>query len=57
MTSSADIHTAALLLERLGVSLDDLRDGSGPGSTVPTFGEHVPVAYAAMPANSTRDCY
>ncbi|WP_327098070.1 hypothetical protein OIE68_04135 [Nocardia vinacea] len=57
MTSSADIHTAALLLERLGVSLDDLRDSAGPGSTVPTFAEYVPVVYAAMPATSTRDCY
>lgn len=38
-------------------NLDDLRDGAGPGSTVPTFAENVPVAYAAMPATSTPDCY
>lgn len=42
MTSSADVQTAALLLQRLGVSIDDLRASAADRAPVPTFEEYVP---------------
>lgn len=55
-TSSIELHTAHLLLERLGVSLEDLVSAQ-PNRTLPTFGEYVPVVFGAMPPSVTRDSY
>ncbi|MEW1739676.1 site-specific integrase [Nocardia beijingensis] len=54
--SSAEVQTAQLLLERLGVSLEDLTSAQSKRA-VPTFAEYVPVVYAAMPPGVTRENY
>ncbi len=54
--SSAEVQTAQLLLERLGVGLEDLISAR-TRRAIPTFAEYVPVVYSAMPAGRTRDCY
>ncbi|MBF6206116.1 hypothetical protein IU483_18755 [Streptomyces gardneri] len=54
--SSAEVQTAQLLLERLGVSLEDLTSAQSK-RTVPTFAEYVPVVYTAMPPGVTRENY
>lgn len=46
--SSIEVQTAQLLLERLGVSLEDLIAAQSKRA-VPTFAEYVPVVSAAMP--------
>ncbi|MEU5761297.1 site-specific integrase [Nocardia sp. NPDC047648] len=53
---STDVQTAQLLLERLGVSLEDLIAARST-RTIPTFAEYVPVVYSAMPPGRTRVCY
>jgi hypothetical protein len=54
--SSAEVQTVQLLLERLGVSLDDLTSARSRRA-IPTFAEYVPVVYSAMPPSRTRDGY
>ncbi|MBF6340904.1 site-specific integrase [Nocardia abscessus] len=54
--SSVEVQTAQLLLERLGVSLEDLMSAE-PKRTIPTFAEYVSVVYAAMPPGVTRKNY
>ncbi|MFD8249193.1 tyrosine-type recombinase/integrase [Nocardia sp. NPDC059691] len=54
--SSVEVQTAQLLLERLGVSLEDLVSAQSR-RTVPTFAEYVPVVHAAMSPGATRDNY
>ncbi|MGW5221326.1 tyrosine-type recombinase/integrase [Nocardia sp. NPDC004085] len=54
--SSIEVQTAQLLLERLGVSLEDLISAQSKRA-VPTFAEYVPVVSAAMPPGGTRATY
>ncbi|MEV2225446.1 site-specific integrase [Nocardia vinacea] len=54
--TATDIATAQALLERLGVSLDDLVTNRSPRQT-PTFAQYIPTVYAAMHAGRTRDNY
>ncbi|MFB7716229.1 tyrosine-type recombinase/integrase [Nocardia sp. NPDC056100] len=55
--STGNIEAAMLLIDRLGVSIDDLRSAAMEKRPVPTFGEYIPVIYNAMPATATRDTY
>ncbi|MEV6276698.1 site-specific integrase [Nocardia sp. NPDC051832] len=55
--TNSDIATAIMLIDRLGVSVDDLRDAAPIRRQVPTFAEYIPVVYAAMPDTVTRDIY
>ncbi len=55
--STGNIEAAMLLIDRLGVSIDDLRSAAIEKPHVPTFGEYIPVVYNAMPATATRDTY
>ncbi|MBF6302930.1 site-specific integrase [Nocardia amamiensis] len=54
--SNVEVQTAQLLLERLGVTLEDLMAAQSK-RLVPTFAEYVPIVYAAMPPGRTRDLY
>ncbi|QLY28812.1 tyrosine-type recombinase/integrase [Nocardia huaxiensis] len=54
---NSDIAAAMMLIDRLGVSIDDLHDAATLQRTVPTFAEYIPIVYNAMPATATRDTY
>ncbi|WP_282780493.1 site-specific integrase [Nocardia sp. CC201C] len=54
---TSDIGTAMLLIDRLGVTLDDLREASNSQHRIPTFAEYITTVYNAMPATVTRDMY
>ncbi|GIF69264.1 hypothetical protein Ais01nite_72990 [Asanoa ishikariensis] len=52
----ADLAAARLLLERMGISLDELTAGRGTDRALPTFAEYVPVVAAAV-SPGTRKAY
>lgn len=52
-----DIVAAELLLQRLGVSAQDLPGRPVAASSAPTFAEYIPVVEASMRPSQTRDCY
>ncbi|MFC3965655.1 hypothetical protein [Nocardia jiangsuensis] len=52
-----DLAAAELLLQRLGVSPEDLLDGRGERGVAPSFAEYVPVVLASMPQGHTRYNY
>lgn len=54
--SNVEVQTAQLLLEKLGVTLEDLIAAQSK-RPMPTFAEYVPIVYAAIPPNRTRDLY
>ncbi|WP_280312769.1 site-specific integrase [Nocardia abscessus] len=54
--AQTDIQAALLLLDRLGVTTDDLLR-THARRPVPTFAQYVPLVYAAMPAGRTREDY
>ncbi|MFD1044415.1 tyrosine-type recombinase/integrase [Kibdelosporangium lantanae] len=54
--TTADVEAIRLLLARLGVSVDDLRDGPTTQRAVPTFREYVGQVAGAVPP-STRRAY
>ncbi len=54
--SKVEVQTAQLLLERLGVSVEDLISARST-RPVPTFAEYVPIVFAAMPPGDTRQNY
>jgi integrase/recombinase XerC len=54
--STTDLDAARLLLERLGVTPQDLLDTPKPRSAMPTFAEYIPVVSAAV-SKGTRRAY
>ncbi|WP_109524662.1 MULTISPECIES: tyrosine-type recombinase/integrase [Nocardia] len=56
-TDASEVRAISLLLERLGLTAQDLLVFSAGEQSVPTFAEYVPRVYAAMPARDTRDIY
>ncbi|GIF77736.1 tyrosine-type recombinase/integrase [Asanoa siamensis] len=52
----ADLAAARLLLERMGISLDELTAGTATDRALPTFAEYVPVVAAAV-SPGTRKAY
>lgn len=56
-TRQANLEAAALLLERLGLTTDDLQDLSTVSrASVSTFAAYICTIYTAMPAGNTRNC-
>ena len=52
----AVVEAALVLLERMGLTPDDLTAVPQPRKSVPTFAEYVPVVAAAV-SNGTRRAY
>ncbi|GAA3273463.1 tyrosine-type recombinase/integrase [Dactylosporangium vinaceum] len=51
---AADIEAARILLDRLGMSPEDLLGLAAPQCPAPTFAEYIPVVAKAVPAGSRR---
>ncbi|MFD1044589.1 site-specific integrase, partial [Kibdelosporangium lantanae] len=54
--SATDLDAARLLLERLGVTPQDLLNTPKPSSAMPTFAEYIPVVSASV-SKGTRRAY
>ncbi|WP_218018205.1 tyrosine-type recombinase/integrase [Nocardia shimofusensis] len=52
--TDADVTAVRMMMERLGVTVDELTR-TGPPHQVPTFAEYIPVVAASIPAGKTRD--
>ncbi|MFI5495246.1 tyrosine-type recombinase/integrase [Actinoplanes sp. NPDC051859] len=52
--SAAEVDAARLLLDRLGVSAEQLLDATHDDTAVPTFGEYIPQVAAAVSAGTRR---
>jgi site-specific recombinase XerD len=50
----AELAAARLLLERMGISIEDLAAGPAPARVVPTFAQYVPVVAAAVSPGARR---
>jgi hypothetical protein len=50
----ADLAAARLLLDRMGISLEELTSGPAEDRTLPTFAEYVPVVAAAVSPGTRR---
>src|SRR5688500_14839892 len=50
----ADLDAARVLLDRLGITPDDLLRGATPRRPAPTFAEYVPIVSAVVSAGTRR---
>jgi integrase len=55
--TDADIATVQMMMDRLGLSVDDLTARAESSRAVPVFAEYIPTVLAAMPAGLTRNHY
>ncbi|MEV4130484.1 site-specific integrase [Nocardia sp. NPDC049707] len=55
--SDADVAAVRMMMDRLNLTLAELSDDTGAATSVPTFGDYIPVVADSMPASRTRDHY
>jgi integrase len=55
--TDADIATVQMMMDRLGLSVDDLTARAEAPRAVPAFAEYIPTVLAAMPTGLTRNHY
>ncbi|MEV6135232.1 site-specific integrase [Nocardia sp. NPDC051990] len=57
MSARSDADIAAVRMDRLDLTVAELSDDTGAATSVPTFGDYIPVVADSMPASRTRDHY